>query len=924
MYISTNWLKDYVDLSIDQSGSHLEHVIVGYVKTVSKHPNADNLNVAEVDVGNETVTIVCGGSNLEKDTFVPVALPGAILPGDFKIKKAKIRDIESNGMICHLSELGLAKEDGRKISIIKEEKPGTPFAKTLKLSCTPQDFAHLLTLKTAEVESFQSDKEKLRNVVTGKLISFEKIEGTKHHHKATIDIGNKEISLVFGSVHKLEKGWILPIATTGAKLPGGEIKEVELHGTLSQGMIATDQELGISNSSTGLTIFPEDTPLGSPVADILGLDDLVIEIDNKSLTHRPDLWGHYGIAREVAAIYKTKLKPLTPNPTIPTGGEKVKVEIENYDLCPRYCGVVIKDVKVQQSPTWIKQRLRAAGHQTYNNIVDITNFISSELGQPLHAFDKNLIEEGIVVRLAKKGEKMTTLDGKERKFTEEMLLITDHKKPVAIAGVMGGANSEIREDTTEIIIESATFNGSNIRRTSTDLGLRTDAVQRFEKQLDPQLSRLAIERAIELILEVSPGAKVAGPITDEHKFDEKLLTLKLSVKRAQSRIGVPIPKEEMKKILERLQFEVKIPTKPTKTTEEILEVTVPSFRAQKDVTIEEDLVEEIARIYGYDEIPSELPQLPTRLPEENIERTTKHELRKFIAYGLGLNEIMTYSFYSKEELANTGLNEEGHILLDNPLSEDQTHMRMSLVPNFLKKIELNAKYNQEFQLFEVGRTYKDLEYFPLEEKWIAGAFATTAKKKEATETKREPFYKAKQAAEKVLAHMQVPFYKTVKGSELPYAHPNASATILSPRGETLGSYFMLHPQIAKNFGLENLHVGFFELNLTLLTALDKKTIKFKELPKFPPITIDISVTLDKTIEVTKAEYAIRNADKGLITDVELFDLYEGENLGPDKKSLAFSVKLQSKDKTLTDAEMTATQAKIFENLKRLGGEIRGT
>jgi len=924
MYISLNWLKDYVDLSIDQSGSSLENVVVGYVKTVTKHPNADSLNIAEVDIGNETVTIVCGGVNLTKDTYVPVALPGAVLPGNFKIKKAKIRDIESSGMICHLSELGLAKEEGKEISIIEKAKPGTPFSKTLKNSLTPKEFASDLTLKTAEVEGFLSDKEKLANVVTGKLVSFKKIEGTKHHHSAKIDIGNKEISLVFGSVHKLEEGWILPIALVGAKLPGGEIKEVEIQGTLSQGMVATDEELGIAKSPTGLTVFPENTPLGIPVAEILELDDIVIEIDNKSLTHRPDLWGHYGIAREVSAIYQTPLKPFEPSPKLPTKGEQVKVDIENYDLCPRYCGVIIKNIKVQESPSWIKQRLQAAGHQTYNNIVDITNFISSELGQPLHAFDKNLIEDGIVVRLAKKDEKMTTLDGKERKFTEEMLLIADHKKPVAIAGVMGGANSEITPDTTEIIIESATFLGSNIRRTSTDLGLRTEAVQRFEKQLDPNLSLTAIQRAIELILEVSPGAEVAGPITDNHKFDDKPKTLTLNVEKAQLKIGVPIKKAEMKDILERLQFKVTSPKTTAKDAPETLEITVPSFRAQKDVTIEADLVEEIARIYGYDKIPATLPLLPTKLPEPNIERTTKHELRKFIAYGLGLNEIYTYSFYSKPDLENAGLEETGHLLMDNPLSEDQSHMRISLAPNVLKKIELNAKYNEQFQLFEVGRTYKDLgKYFPLEEKWITGAYVQTAKKKESPEAASAPFYAAKQAATKILEHLRIPFYKIAKDTNLPYAHPNKAITILSPKGETLGSVFLLHPQIAKNFGLENQHVAMFELNLTLLTALDKKAIKFKELPKFPPIQIDVSVTVDKTIEIEKVRQAILKADKNLITNVTLFDLYEGENLGPDKKSLAFSVTLQSPDKTLTDTEMTTTQQNIFANLKKIGGEVRG-
>jgi phenylalanyl-tRNA synthetase beta chain len=783
----------------------------------------------------------------------------------------------------------------------------------------PEELASTLTLKTAEVEEFSEGSELLDGVVVGQVKELHPHPNADKLRIAIVSVGPSQpnTKVVCGG-DNLEEGMLIAYASPGCKVKWhgkGEpvvLEKVKIRGEESAGMICASEEIGLEKpKSEGpesiLDLSAMKPKPGTPMTELLKLDDTVFEFDNKSLTHRPDLWGHYGIAREVSAIYKTPFKELNPKPPLPTKGDKLKVDIHSYDLCPRYCGVIIKNITVQESPEWIKKRLKAVGHQTYNNIVDVTNYISSELGQPLHAFDRNLIKKGIVVRTANKGEKIKTIDEKTYKLKEEMLVIADHENPIAIAGVMGGHKSGINPDTTEIIIESANFNGANVRRTATTLGLRTESVQRFEKQLDPELAHLAMLRAIELILEVNPGATVAGPITDNHSPKKKPRIIELDTDRTASKIGIQIDKAQIKEILTSLQFKV---TESGKN----LKVEVPSFRAQKDVSTEDDLIEEVARIYGYDKIEPVLPSLPTKLPEENPERTVKHDLRKFLSYGLNFNEIQSYSFYSKDDLENCSLDEETHVKIENYLSEDQTHMRTTLVPNLLKTIHSNTKNHPEFKLYEIGRTYKDIgEFFPLEEKWVCGAIHNTDKNK---------FYQAKGAAEAILRYLKIPFYKLIPSCEIPYAHPNESITIMAPTGETLGMIFTLHPQTAKNFSLQS-NPTLFELNFSALINLAKKGRSFKDLPKFPGTLLDISVLVDKTIEIGTLKNAIEKADKSLIKSVELFDLYEGDNIAADKKSVAFKITLQAEDRTLKDEDMKRIQEQIFSNLQKLGGKIRG-
>lgn len=802
MYISLNWLKDYVDIkeqdpkvlahnftiktaeveSVFNESKSLKGIVVGHVKELNKHPDADKLKVALTDVGDQTLQIVCGGTNLEQGMYVAVALPGAEVKwhgeGDpVKIEKVKLRGVESTGMICQSAEIGL--------------------------------------------------------------------ENTKEGPTDILDLTDKK---------------------------------------------------------------PKP---GTALAELLDKNDTILEFDNKSLTHRPDLWGHYGIARELAVITDQKLKPLEPNPKIPSKGESVEVEVKNQQLCPRYCGLIIDNIKVEESPDWLKKRLQATGHGVHNNIVDITNYVMTELGQPMHAFDHSYIKGKIIVRTAEDNEKIKALDDKEYKLSSENLIIADTEKPVAVAGVIGGEHSGVNEKTTKIILESANFHPISVRRTSSKLGVRTDSVQRFEKSLDPHMAEFALKRAAEIILDICPTAKIAGPITDIKDFDETPFKTKLSISRANSKIGVEIDKKEITEILNKLEFETKT------LDDDTLEVTIPSFRATKDIDIEDDLVEEIARIYGYDKIPALLPHLPTATPEINTERVTKHQLRQLLSLGLGFDEISTYSFYGKNHLDRCLMTEDDHLQLLNYLSEELTHLRTTLVPTLLKAIQLNAKNFDEFRLYEIGRTYVEIgQPFPLEEKKITGAIVSK-------ENNDNPFYEAKGAVEEVFKKLNINELKEVKEvKNAPYAHPHKSLTYIDHDGETIAQVFIPHPQVLKNHDLDH-SIAIFEINFSELMQLSPETRQFHPLPRFPKIKFDVSVLIDREIEIQTLKDEIKKANETLITNIRLFDIYEGKNIPENKKAVAFTITLQAEDRTLTDEEMADTQSKVFLNLEKLGGTIRG-
>ncbi|MBI4234872.1 phenylalanine--tRNA ligase subunit beta [Candidatus Peregrinibacteria bacterium] len=801
----------------------------------------------------------------------------------------------------------------------------------------PKILAEELTLKTAEVEQVINEGDDFANMVTGKVVELKKHPDADKLKIATVDIGEKKpVQIVCGGAN-LENDMYVAITKPGSYVRWHgqgdlvEVKKIKIRGIESTGMIAASSEIGLNNPDEGpediLNLAPEKPAPGTPMAEFLEKSDIIFEFDNKALTHRPDLWGHYGIAREVAAITNKKLKPYKPKVAIPQKGEEIKAEILDHEYCPRFCALIINNVKVEESPVWLKRRLKNTGHGTHNNIVDVTNYVMTELGHPMHAFDKSLIDGGFIIRPAKKGEILTTLDGKKRELTSEMVVVADHKNAIGLGGIMGGQSSEIKAETTSVILEAANWHPSRLRRTAAKLNIRTDAVQRFEKALDPNLAETAILKAAELILQLCPNAQIGGPMTDikdpkrPEIFKPYPRTIELDTQKAASKIGIDISPEEMIEILEKLGFKAQGSDEydiAVHDFQRFLKVQVPSHRATKDITIEDDLIEEIARIYGYENIPADLPSLPIRLPMDNTERFKKHRLRELLSYGLGFDEVMNYSFYSKSDFEKCLIDEEGHLKIENYLSEDQTHLRTTMSPNLLKNAQLNAHNFDNFKLYEIGHTYKEIgQYFPLEEKRVTGIIV----KKGKTDS---VFYEAKGVLEAIFDKFNLKHIKFTKGvKNKTYAHPIKAISAIDQNAQTIGLCFTLHPLVAKNYDLENYSIAIFSVNLTEAFKIETDFRKFTPIPKFPNIIIDISVLIDGTTEIETIQKTILDADKELIAGTMLFDIYEGEKIEKGKKAVAFSITLQAQDRTLTDEEMTTAQNKIFKNLESLGGTIRG-
>jgi phenylalanyl-tRNA synthetase beta chain len=913
MNISLNWIRDFVDLPLVDKKS-LKHVVVAYVRELKKHPGADRLNIAQVDTGGEVVQIVCGGVNLVANRYVALALPGAVLPGNFEIHASKIRGEESRGMICAKEELKLGTNKAHEIWLLDEKKKwtaGMPLLEALNLKgFSPEEIAWKTTVHTAEVESVKPEGEFLNHVVSGKLIEFSKIEGSEKLHKGIFDLGWKKAQVIFGSVYQIHIGEILPIALPGAKLPGGDIKVTEMMGVKSEGMVCGDSEIGINNSAEGITRFPKNTPLGVPVADILEMNGYCLEVDNKSLTHRPDLWGHYGFAREFSAIFGKPLKKLDPLLKIKpvAGKEKIDIKIEDNKMCPRFSAAIVTGVKIEESPQWLKARIQAAGMNPHNNIVDITNYVMLELGQPMHAYDRAVVgDDGFTVRYAKKGEKLVTLDLTEQKLHEEDPLVCNKAgAPLGLAGIKGGLKSGISVGTTEIILESAAFDPIVVRKSSLR-HVRTDASQRFEKSLDPAMTEVALKRAINLLQQLCPAAKVVSPLTTVGTWKPKKIEITVDPKTINSKIGTTVPTKEMVSILKSLEFGVK-------TIGKNLKVSVPSHRATRDVNIEEDIVEEVARIHGYDKIPASLPNLPIKLPTENPERFYKHLTRSIFALGLGFTEVVNYSFYSRDRFEKCGIPEQGHVKILNYLSEDQTHMRRTLVPNMLANIASNERNFDQLQIFELGHTYDDDgKYMPREEKHLAAMVAQEG----------EPFYAIKGALETYLKTFRVSSYQLHPSDyPAPCAHPKKCMDLVV-RGKTVGQVFTVHPGVLQAYDL-HLNVGAFELRFSPLVENGRADAKFKALPRFPGMAFDVSVLVEKTATVAELEKIVRSADpEKLIETVQLFDIYEGKNIPENQKSLSFAIGLRHPDRTLTEKEFQTVQEAAFLAIEKFGGIVRG-
>ncbi|MFC5464347.1 phenylalanine--tRNA ligase subunit beta [Lederbergia graminis] len=804
MLVSYKWLQDYVDLTgvtaeelaekitrsgievdgVEQLSNGVKGVVVGHVLECEKHPEADKLNKCLVDVGEEEpVQIICGAPNVGKGQKVAVAKVGAVLPGNFKIKKAKLRGEVSNGMICSLQELG----------------------------------------------------------IEGKLVAKEFADGIYN--------------------------------------------------------------------------FPPETEVGADALQLLNLDDEVLELD---LTpNRADALSMLGVAYETAAILgrEVKLPELAGATSSEKAADYVSVKIEAEQDNPLYTAKVIKNVKIGPSPLWLQTRLMSAGIRPHNNVVDITNYILLEYGQPLHAFDYDRFgSKEVVIRHAHEGEKITTLDDVERTLTKDQLVITNGNVPVALAGVMGGADSEVSNDTTTILLESAYFTGPSIRATSKHHGLRSEASSRYEKGVDPNRVRPAAERAAQLIAELAGGEVLSGRVEADHLTVEPAV-ISISLEKINRVLGTNITEEEVLQIFARLQFHATVEAG-------IFTVTVPTRRG--DIKIEEDLVEEVARLYGYDNLPKTLPKGSatagglTSLQEKR--RTAKGFLE-----GAGLYQALTYSLTSEEKAQHFAIESREPVKLAMPMSEERSRLRLSIIPQLLESISYNvARQHDSIALYEIGSVFlsQGENVQPEEREHIAGAL-TGLWVDNAWQGEKKPvdFYVVKGILEGLFEKLDIASHIEWRAAQLDSMHPGRTAEILFD-GEVIGFAGQVHPTVQKELDLKNTYV--FEVKASPLFNTQLLELKYTPIPKFPSISRDIALVVDKGVTAGTLTNIIKDAGGRLLKSVHVFDLYEGEKMEAGKKSIAFSLTYIDPEKTLTDEEVVRAHDKVLAAVKdKAGAELRG-
>jgi phenylalanyl-tRNA synthetase beta chain len=804
MFVSYKWLQDYVDLSgvtptelaekITKSGIEVEGVevlnegisgvVVGYVMEREQHPNADKLSKCLVDIGAEApVQIICGAKNVAQGQKVAVATVGAILPGDFKIKKAKLRGEESNGMICSLQELG----------------------------------------------------------IEGKLAPKEYAEG--------------------------------------------------------------------------IFVFPADTEVGSDAMTQLNRDDQVLEL---SLTpNRSDALSMLGVAYEVAAILGREVKLPEANVTEATekASDYISISVDAKEENPLYVGKVIKNVKIGPAPLWMQTRLMAAGIRPHNNVVDITNYILLEYGQPLHAFDYDRLgSKEILVRLAHEGEVVETLDDVKRTLSSDELVITNGQIPVALAGVMGGANSEVSSDTTTVLLESAYFKGGSIRKTSKTHGLRSEASARFEKGVDPNRVRAAAERAAYLMELYAGGEVLEGSVVAD-SLEIQPAVVSTTLEKINNVIGMKLDIKTVEAIFARLKFDVE-------TDNEVFKVTVPTRRG--DITIEEDLIEEVARLYGYDNIPSTLP-----IGEATPGRLSDYQLKRRIARNYlestGLYQAVTYSLTSEDKVSQYALDKREPIRLAMPMSEERSLLRLSIVPQLLEVLKYNAaRQHDSTGVYETGAVFlaESGQELPQEQEHLAVAL-TGLWHSHLWQGEKKPvdFYVLKGILEGLFAKLGLQEKVEYRKASIEGMHPGRTAEVLL-EGKSIGFVGQIHPQVQKEKDLKDTYVS--EINLREALQASTEPLKYQSIPRYPSITRDIALVVDKAVSSFELKSVIQIAGGALLKEVQVFDLYEGDRLEAGTKSIAFSLKYFDPERTLTDEDVTKTHQQVLNALEqKTGAVLRG-
>jgi len=785
-----------------------------------------------------------------------------------------------------------------------------------------EELADKITKSGIEVESVEVLNKEIINVVIGHVLEREQHPNADKLSKCLVDIGEEEPVQIICGAPNVDKGQKVAVAKVGAVLPGNfKIKKAKLRGEVSHGMICSLQELGIEGKlvpkeyADGIFVFPSDAKVGRDAIEQLNLDDKVLEL---GLTpNRSDCLSMLGVAYEVAAILNKEVK--LPEMNLKTSDEKaseyISVKVEAIEDNPLYAARVIKNVNITPSPLWLQTRLMAAGIRPHNNVVDITNFVLLEYGQPLHAFDYDRLQsKEILVRRANDGEIIVTLDDQKRELTSDHLVITNGKEPVALAGVMGGANSEVHEGTTTVLLESAYFDGKRIRKASKDHGLRSEASVRFEKGIDPNRVKQALDRAAQLIEELAGGEVLEGVVeVNELKAEPKTVTI--SQEKINRVLGTNIEINQIKEIFTRLQFEA---------VEEngLFTVTIPTRR--QDISIEEDLVEEVARLYGYDHIPSTLPIAPQTPGRLTAYQEKRRKVRQYLE-GSGLYQAITYSLTSEKKAAQFAIENSPLTRLALPMSEDRSVLRLSLIPHLIEVLKYNnARQIDNLAVYEIGSVFisQNENEKPMEKERLAGALnGMWVEHLWQGEKKKVDFFVVKGILEGLFDLLGLSNEILFKQAKRDGMHPGRTAEIYL-QDELIGYVGQLHPTVQKENDLSETYV--FELSLVDLLNQEIADVVYKQIPRYPSITRDIALVVDKDVTASLLKQAIVEAGGALLKEVSLFDVYEGEHLESGKKSVAFSLRYFDPERTLTDEEVTKAHENVIEKVGTLfGATLRG-
>jgi phenylalanyl-tRNA synthetase beta chain len=767
-----------------------------------------------------------------------------------------------------------------------------------------------LTMVGLELDGLETRPVTLRQVITARVQSICRHPQADRLQLCEVSTGNRSYRVVCGAPNVTASA-LVALALPGAILPSGtSIVESSIRGELSQGMLCSQRELGLGEDASGIWLLPPDTRVGVPLADALGIGDTVMDI---SVTpNRSDCLSVVGIAREVAAICGVSLQypPAICDETGPRADSLGDVTIEDAEGCPRYTARVLEGVRIGPSPEWLQSRLASAGVRSINNIVDVTNYVMLELGQPLHAFDfDQLAEHRIVVRRARPGEHFTTLDGVDRELHPDTLLICDGERPVAIAGLMGGLNSEITAGTTRVFLESAYFQPQGIRRTSKKLGLRTESSYRFERGVDPEGVIRAVDRAAQLMLEVGGGRMAMGRI-DVYPVPITQPVLILRADRANRFLGTQLTRGQMAEILTGIEMQVE------SLDDDRLQVVPPSFR--QDVTREVDLMEEIARLAGYNTIASTYPQASVyaELPDAHL--VSREAVRELLA-GFGFAEAITYSFISEASLAQLRLPGEDRrtrpLRLQNPLSEDQAVMRTSLMPGLLATTRRNLDYrNMNLRIYELSKVFLATQEELPEERYCLAGFMTGMRNPQllyAGEDSLE-YVDVKGVVEALLGSFHIQGCRYLTEPLEPYLDPWTAAAIFHG-SQRLGALGRLHPEVQRDWDLKT-PVFLFELDYDLLFQLRGKPPLYRPLPKFPSVTRDMALVVDVGLPVQRPMDFVVDQREPLLEQVEVFDLYRHAQLGKEKKSVGYRLVYRAPDRNLTDEEVNSIHAGLVEKV----------